>query len=186
MKRRDEWVGELYKEHGALVRSVLRRMGANAAELPDLVQNVFAAAHRRRAKLPQDAEGARRWLLDAARKLAANWRRLLRHHHELLGHPELLRNAPAEPVDPEAHLVLRDLLFRALGKLDASERRILVLHHLHGEPLGELGKQLGLTKSGAHVRLQEAEKRMRTLVRRYESESCPWPCAMRRLQKPER
>ncbi len=186
MKRCDDWVSALFEEHGKQVRSVLRRMGADAAELPDLVQNVFVAAHRRRAKLPRDAEGARRWLLNTARKHAANWHRLFRHHYEVLGHPELVLNAPADPIDPEAYLGLRELLSCALDGLDAAERRILVLHHLEGEPLVELGKRLGLSKAGAHVRLQKAEERVRTLVRRYESERCPWPCAMRRLQKPER
>jgi len=185
VKRRDDWVGVLYLEHGKQVRSVLRRMGIDSAELPDLVQKVFMAAHRRRAKLPRDAEGAKRWLLEAARKHAANWHRLIRHHYEVLGCHVLVLNTPAEPVDPEAHLVLRDLLLRALGKLDEVERQILVLYYLEGEPLRELGKQLGITKSGAHIRLQAAKERMQMLVRRYKSESCQWRCGIRHSQKPE-
>ncbi|UQA61826.1 sigma-70 family RNA polymerase sigma factor [Polyangium aurulentum] len=56
---------------------------------------------------------------------------------------------------------------RALSKLDAVEREILVRYHVAGETCDELGGGLGLTRSGAHARLQPAEARMRAVVRRY-------------------
>jgi RNA polymerase sigma factor (sigma-70 family) len=167
VKRRDDRVGALFKEHRKSVKAILRRVGVDGPEVDDLVQNVFVVAQRRIAKLPKDAEEAERWILDVARKQAANWRRLYRHHYEVLGGDELIAEAVAEPADPEAHLVLRDRVWRALGKLDASERRILIGHHLGGETMEELGELLGLTKSGAYARLQRAEKRMRKLLSRY-------------------
>ncbi|UQA60402.1 RNA polymerase sigma factor [Polyangium aurulentum] len=167
MKRRDDRVGPLFREHRKAVSSILRRLGVAAVDVDDLVQNVFVVAQRRIAKLPKDAEGARHWLLATARKHAANWHRLYRHKYEVLGWDELEMEVAAEPADPEAHLALRDGVWRALEELDESERRILILYHLDGESLAELGKRLGLTKSGAHVRLQAAEDRFRELVVRY-------------------
>lgn len=161
----DDIVRRLFDAHQRAVKATLRRLGVADAALDDLVQNVFVVAHRRVAKLPKDAEGARRWILDTARKHAANWHRLYRHHYEVLGCDELVSETPAEPTDPEAQLEFRDLVWRALDKLDDDDRRALVGHHLGGETLSELGALLGLTKSGAHARLQAAEDRFRELVR---------------------
>jgi RNA polymerase sigma-70 factor, ECF subfamily len=157
VKRSDHRVGPLCKAHEKEVKSTLRRFGARGAEANDLVQNVFLAAHLRLAKLPKDAEDARLWLLDTARKLAANWRRLSRHRYEVLGCDELVRVAVAEPEDPEVHLALRDLVLRALDQLDEPERRILVAHHVSGKSLSELREECGVTRSGAHAQLRRAE-----------------------------
>ncbi|UQA59966.1 sigma-70 family RNA polymerase sigma factor [Polyangium aurulentum] len=165
MKCRDDAVGALFRAQAEAVASVLCHLGVDSAEVEDLTQNVFVVAHRRRAKLPKDAEGARRWLLEAARKHAANWRCLFRHQYEVLGY-ELVLQAVGEPEDPEAHLALRDVVFRALDQLDEPEREILVLYHLVGESLEKLGALFALTRSGAYARLQTAEERMRGSVRK--------------------
>ncbi|UQA55549.1 RNA polymerase sigma factor [Polyangium aurulentum] len=168
----DERVGALFREHRKAMKAALRRLSIDGVDADDLVQNIFYVAHQRSAKLPQDAEGVKRWLLDVARKHAANWHRLSRHQCEVLGRHELVIGAAADPADPEAHLALRDIIGRALGKLDEDERRILMLHHMGGATMQELGELLGLTKSGAHVRLRTAEERMRKMVRRYQAERC--------------
>jgi RNA polymerase sigma-70 factor (ECF subfamily) len=166
VKRSDERVAALYKKHRDAVRATFRRLAIDGVEADDLVQNVFVVAQRRIAKLPEDAEDAERWLLDVARKHAANWRRLYRHRYEVLGPDELVMEVPAEPADPEAHLALRELFWRTLDALDESERQLLLLYHLRGESLAELGKRLGLTKSGAHARVQGAGEQF---VRRYKA-----------------
>ncbi|UQA57029.1 RNA polymerase sigma factor [Polyangium aurulentum] len=170
MKLRDDRVGALFREHRKAVRSALRRSGVAAVEVDDLVQNVFVVAQRRIAKLPKDAEDAKRWLLDAARKHAANWHRLYRHKYEVLGWDEFEMEVAAEPADPEAYLALRDGVWRALDELDESERWILISYHLGGETLQACGAKLGLTKSGSYMRLQAAKERMRELVRRYQAD----------------
>jgi len=163
----DDRVRSLFTAHREDVTSVLRRLGIAAVEVDDLVQNVFVVAQRRGASLPKHAEGAKRWILDVARKHAANWHRLYRHRYEVLGLHDVITRAAAEPIDPEAFLALREVVWRALEKLDDDERRVLVGHHLGGETMAELGDLLGLTRSGAHARLQAAEGRFRELVRRY-------------------
>jgi RNA polymerase sigma-70 factor (ECF subfamily) len=172
VKRSVDIVGPLYREHHKAVRSTFRRLGVDGAEADDLVQNVFVVAQRRIAKLPKDAEGAKRWLLDTARKHAANWHRLFRHQYEVLGWDEPLDEieVAAEPANPEAHLALRDLVRRAIGKLAKHDREILVRHLVEGESLEELAKQFSRSKSGAHVRVERAAARVRMLVSRYESE----------------
>jgi RNA polymerase sigma factor (sigma-70 family) len=158
-------VGALFRAHAGAVRSVLRRLCDDEATVDDLHQNVFICAYRRRAKVPSDSALAKAWLLDAARKQAANWRRLARHAYEVID-LEAVMKAAAEPEDPQAHAELCDLVRCALFELEEGEREVLVRHHVVGETCEELGGGLGLTKSGAHARLRAAEERMRGIVRR--------------------
>ena len=160
------FIEALYKAHAAAVLAKLRRLGIEGSALDDLLQDVFVVAWRRQAKIPKDAADARRWLLDSARKHAANFHRLHRHKYEELD-PHAIEAAVAEPEDPEAHLVVCDLIHNALGELDELTRESLVRHHVVGESLDELRARVGLTKSGAHARLQAAEERMRALVHRH-------------------
>jgi RNA polymerase sigma factor (sigma-70 family) len=172
-KKQRERAREAVARECFAVKATLRRVGVAAAEVDDLVQNVFVVAQRRVTKLPKDAEGARGWLLDTARKHAANWHRLCRHQYEVLGCDEIVNETAAEPKDPEAQLALRDLVWRALDKLDDDERRALIGHHLGGQTMSELGKVLGLSRAGAYVRVRKAEKRFRELVGRYARWSDP-------------
>jgi len=160
------FVEALYKAHAAAVLAKLRRLGIEGPALHDLLQDVFVVAWRRYAKIPKDAADARRWLLDSARKHAANFHRLHRHKYEELD-PHAIEVARAEPEDPEAQAELSNLVWSVLRELDEPVRESLVRHHVVGESLEELGARLGLTKSGVHARLQAAEERMRALVPRH-------------------
>ncbi|MDI1484487.1 hypothetical protein [Polyangium sp. y55x31] len=55
--------------------------------------------------------------------------------------------------EPEAHAELVDAVRVALGRLDASDRELLVWALVEGETLREIGRRIGLRKSGAEVRV---------------------------------
>ncbi|UQA62935.1 RNA polymerase sigma factor [Polyangium aurulentum] len=152
---------QLFEKYVDAVRTKLRRLGLEGPDLEDMVQTVYAVAGRRVAKIPKDDEGSRRWLLDAARKHAANWHRLYRHTYETFDF-EAIDRATSEPDDPEQYLELRDLVRRTGMRLDPVDREILLRHDLDGESLQEIARWLGLTKSGAHVRLTQARDRFAT------------------------
>jgi len=158
--------GTLFRAHEAAVRAKLRSLCGDGPEVDDLLQNVFIIAHRRYAKVPKAPELANAWLLEAARKQAANWHRLFRHTYEVIDLNAVLV-AVAEPEDPEAHAALCDLVRRALRELDPADRELLVRHHVEGETCAELAAWLGLSRAGAGARLHAAEKRLRGMVRRY-------------------
>jgi RNA polymerase sigma factor (sigma-70 family) len=138
--------------------------------LDDLVQEVFLVVHRRRAEVPADPAHAKRWLLEATKNHAANWRRLSRHKYEELD-MQAVANAFAKPEDPEAHAALRDLVCRALYTLDPPDRELLARHHLGGESFTELAAQLRASRSTAHLRCRSIEARMRRNVLRRDA----WP-----------
>jgi RNA polymerase sigma-70 factor, ECF subfamily len=151
-----QWVSELYVAHASAVRDKLRTLGLDNPDLEDLLQDTFMVAARKRAKLPKNGKRAKAWLVVTARKLAANWRRLQRHSFETFGLAEVIDRAAAEPEDPEGAYIARDLVQYALRRLSAEDRDILVSHGVGGRSVADLAAQLGMTKSGAYVRLQRA------------------------------
>ncbi|UQA61424.1 RNA polymerase sigma factor [Polyangium aurulentum] len=160
-------VEALYKAHADAVLAKLRRLGIEGPALEDLLQDVFVIALRRQAKIPKDNDSARRWLFDAARKLAANFHRLYRHKYEALD-PDAIDAALAEPEDPEEHIALCNLVRTALRELSSKDVELLRRHAIDGESLPELATWLRITKSGAHVRLERAKERLRVQVARLE------------------
>ncbi len=153
-------VEALYRAHAKAVRAELRRRGVGDASAEDLVQEVFLVVHRRHAEIPAEPNIAKQWLLESAKKHAANWRRLFRHRYEKLD-MAAVANAVAEPRDPEAHAALCDLVCRAFRKLAPPERELIARHHLCGESFSELAGQLCLSRSAVHVRCRRVEECMR-------------------------
>jgi RNA polymerase sigma-70 factor, ECF subfamily len=158
-------VHDLYVKYAEAVRAKLRRRGIEGVDLDELVQDVFCIAARRHKKIPKDNEGARRWLLDTARKHSANWHRLYRHIYETFDN-EQIKRVPAPPEDTEGYLMVRDLVRQTMLRLDPIDREILARHDIDGESLQEISRWLGMTKSGAHVRLQGARERLRSQIER--------------------
>jgi RNA polymerase sigma factor (sigma-70 family) len=161
----NETCSPLYAEHATAVRTTLRRRGVPEDELGDFVHAVFSIAQARHERVPKNKSGARRWLLDVARKVSANWHRLYQHFYEVL-EPEAIADAIAEPEDMEGHLEMCLDIHTALGRLAPEDQELLWRHAVDGESLQELAPWLGLSKSGVHVRLVEVKQRMRALLQK--------------------
>ncbi len=152
----------LYALHGNAVRLKLRRLGFRGETLEDLQQDVFVIALRRVEDIPTANAGP--WLIRVARWVVANYRRrrCRRNFVELL-EPEAgvaTPDAASEPLD-ELHEVVR----HALDELDAVDRELVLRRDLGGENVAEIGRDLGLTTRGAHVRLSAARERLRLAIR---------------------
>jgi RNA polymerase sigma-70 factor (ECF subfamily) len=150
---------ETYDAHGEAVRTKLRKLGVSGPDLNEMVQTVFSVAQRRRKEMPRDKNGARRWLLDVARKHAANWHRLYRHYYETLDAPEIIENALARPEDPEREFAIIDVVQKTMSRLSPEDQEVLILHDIDGASLRQIAEMLNLTKSGVHVRLTRARER---------------------------
>jgi len=140
------------------VRTKLRKSGVSGADLDDLTQSVFSTASRRAASIPRDDEQAKRWLLDMARKQAANFRRLYRHTYET-SDMRVVREAKAKPEETEEHYAGCELMRKTVDDLGEEEREILLRHDVFGDSLREIAQRFGMTKSGAHIRLHQARER---------------------------
>jgi len=160
----EAFIAALYAAFGESVRAKLRGVGVdNGDDVEDLSQTVFLVALRSERRLPRDLKAAGLWLVAAARKIAANYQRLFRRTYEVQNN-DAIDGAIAEPVDPEAALTLRILVHESAQRLDITEREILERYHFDGDRLVDLAKWLGLTKSGAHMRLRHIEARLAAII----------------------
>jgi RNA polymerase sigma-70 factor (ECF subfamily) len=137
--------GELVRRHGAAVRALLRRMGADASLADDLAQDAFLAAFEQITEFR--GEGTfQAWVKRiAARAFVKRWRRG--------AHEELMAETPepeADHPDPAASIDLDG----ALRTLAASERVCVTLCYgvgmSHSEAALALNAPLGTVKS--HVK----------------------------------
>jgi RNA polymerase sigma factor (sigma-70 family) len=140
--------GELVRRHGAAVRALLRRMGADSASADDVAQDAFIAAFEQIADFR--GRGAfQAWVKRiAARLYVRRWRREARL--------EPLAGEDAGVVDRvgEGAAVDRIDLDEALKTLSPSERLCVSLCYgagfSHGEAAAALNTPLGTVKS--HVK----------------------------------
>src|SRR5689334_20757026 len=118
----------LFEKHQEAVRARLRVAGIQGADLDELFQAVFSVACRRISIVPANDEEAKYWLLDVARKQAANFRRLYRHVYEVVN-TEIVEAAPEDPdEDTEQSMALRDAVRQAAAQLSEEDREILLRH----------------------------------------------------------
>jgi RNA polymerase sigma-70 factor, ECF subfamily len=156
---RKQVVAELYNAYERAVRRRLARLGIEEPEIEDAVQDIFLIALRKYKQIPKDAKLARRWFMSTARRWAANWHRLYRHTYEEVVDPEVLLGVIAESEDRENNIAERELVHLALMRLGPLDLDVLRRHDIEGESLQEIADWLGITKSGAHVRLNHARER---------------------------
>lgn len=153
-----------YLAHADAVRARLRRLGFEPDDVDDLCQDVFETALAPGSSFAEHEKGsARRWLLDTARKLAANERRLFRHEYEVRD-IRAVNYAIAEPEDPEREMALRELVHKATSKLDGTDRIIVIYYHLEGASLRELANALRVRRSTAFVRMRKVTVRLRGIL----------------------
>jgi RNA polymerase sigma-70 factor (ECF subfamily) len=153
--------GELARRHGAGVRALLRRMGADASLADDLAQDALLAAYEHIAEFRGEGPFAG-WLKRiAARLYVRRWRR----RAEL--DPMETRDDEASPDGPstdEGDAVARLDLDEALRLLSASERLCVSLCFgagmSHAEAADALKAPLGTVKSHTRRGMDKLRKRL--------------------------
>lgn len=131
-----------------------RRVGRDRAE--EIVSDVLLAAAQAERSGTQLSAG---WLIGVARnKVVDEWRRDERRARLI----ERMRSECmllASNDGPETAL-LGDVA-RALGRLSAHHRSLLVRHYVHGIPLGELAADAGLSYPAAESAIARARRAFR-------------------------
>lgn len=150
----------MYREHvDAVFRVACRILGANDADVDDVVQHTFLAAidgaerFDGRSKLSTWLVGiATRRALDHVRARArrARWASV----RALVG----LGSGPSER--PDARVEGASLAERALAELTPDQRVVFVLHEVEGHTLQEIADMTGTGISTLHARLAAARKRL--------------------------
>ncbi len=153
-----------FRSHHAFVWRCVRRLGVPAAELDDVVQEVFLAAYRDRTHF-EGRSSLKTWLYG----VAVNRARM--HHRAQARRRQRQEDGGARMVAaPPSDLVTRhaavDLLDRLVSTLDAHKAEVFVLIELEDVPAKDVATQLGLSVNTVHSRLRLARARITTEVRR--------------------
>ncbi|GAA3923769.1 RNA polymerase sigma factor [Microbacterium invictum] len=120
----------------------------------DLTAEVFTTAWRRRDDLPRGAELP--WLYKTAGFVLAN-------HRRRAATLPLHALPPLTTPDHAEQAARSDELARALGRLSARDREVLMLHAWDGLDGNELATVLGVSRSGAQAALSRARARLRVV-----------------------
>jgi len=141
-----------WAQYQAPVYNFMRRMGLDQPLAADLAQETFVRALRGTHRYRGDAS-VRAWVLGIARNVFREWLRSGRREipvAEVAERP-VREPAGAEPVDVE----------RALARLDADHREVLVLRFVLDLPSREVAAALGITDDAARQRVSRAKAEFR-------------------------
>lgn len=134
----------------------LRRLGVREADLGDVAQELFLTVHDRLADY-DPSRPIRTWLHGFCLRFASNYRRLARHRG---------KDLPDEPPasDRSDAAATRDLVMRALERLDFEKRTTLVLHDMEGLSAPEIAELTKVPLNTVYSRLRLARADFREAI----------------------
>lgn len=136
--------------HGDVSRFVSRRI---SWDVDDVIEEIYAAAWRRRSELPDSAEDVRIWLYATGRRIIANklrWRARLDRFNSLSAPLLEQPNGVTSTLDSKVH--------DALMKLHSEQREALMLVEWEGLTVTDAAKVLAVTPSTLTKRLHAARE----------------------------
>ncbi|MFZ6180750.1 RNA polymerase sigma factor [Nannocystis pusilla] len=148
----------VYREHFQFVWRSARRLGAPAAALDDVVQDVFLIVARRLTEFRGEAS-MRTWLFAITMRVVQVHRRSASRH---LRRVEAFAEAHAEGggSDPYARKDATDTLLKLLDQLDDERRAVFVLAELEGMTAQEIAAGLALNVNTVYSRLRAARQQL--------------------------
>jgi RNA polymerase sigma-70 factor (ECF subfamily) len=173
----------LFRRHATFVASFLHRLGAHKAELDDLVQEVFMAAHRKGGFRPGPASPTTFLARLALEARLASQRRNLRFRGaqnsdlggQVLGRP---------PHAPDRNFWLQQAaqqMERVLSHMEPGARAVFVLFELEGQSCESIAAGLDLKVGTVYSRLHVARKVFAAKVARDVANDAPGRVASRQL-----
>lgn len=153
-------VAALYDAHAELVWKALHRFGVRTADAPDLLQEVFLVAHRRRAEIDGSRPVAP-FLWGIALGLARNYRRrAFRRAEELSDAADLCGHED----DALERRELRRRIGRALDTLEPEKRAVFVMFEMEGLAGAAIAELTGVPLGTVHSRLHAARRELSSLL----------------------
>ncbi len=151
-----------FDAHADAVARFARRMGIRAADLDDLVQDVFLAAQDAGGFRP-GAASERSWYL------RLTWYAVIRQRRreDRSGGPTAIEHAS---VDADQHRTMeaKEQFARVSAALDAlseNHRAVVVLFDIEGYAAEEIAASLGVPLGTVHSRLHHARRRLAAILR---------------------
>lgn len=159
--------GELFRHHGRFVANFLWKLGVNAEEIGDLVQEVFLVAHKRGGFVEREARPTT-WLAEIAVRVASTRRRSLSRSPQRaeLGDAADIPTHSASPADLAAASEGLERVQKALDAMDINHRAVFVLYELEGESCEAIAESLGVPVGTVFSRLHTARKNFQKMHNR--------------------
>jgi RNA polymerase sigma-70 factor (ECF subfamily) len=154
-------LGALFDAHHQRLYRLARRMSRNGDEARDLVQDTFLRAARSPRSVPSGESAEEAWLVRVLVNLCRDrWRQTANR--------ERLDRATAptavSPADPEAALLARSVVWRALDTLDPRRRAVLVMHELEGLAVDVIARTLGVTAVTVRWHLSKGRAQLAAVI----------------------
>jgi RNA polymerase sigma-70 factor (ECF subfamily) len=156
---------DVFRDYGAYVPGLLRRLGVAEREVEDVAQDVFIVVHRQLPGFRGDST-VKTWLCGITLRVARSHLRLARVRKLFLGEPAV--EPSREPAQLESALLSERvrLLQRALDELPEVQRRVFVLYELEELSIHEIAKLLGVSEKTSYTRLYAARSKVERSLRR--------------------
>ena len=150
---------QLFDRYGEYVERLIVRVLGLDAEVPDLINEVFARAFERIERL-EDAAALKAWIGSIAVFTARSFLRDRRSRRRFLGFfaPEELPEIPFSSVPVECSLALLRT-YQVLDKLPPDERIAFALRFVDGMSLGEIAEVMHVSIGTVKRRLTRGRKR---------------------------
>lgn len=155
----------VFRDFGAYVPGLLRRLGVAEREVEDVAQDVFTVIHRKLPGFRGDST-LKTWVCGVTLRVARSHLRLSRVRKLVLGEPALEPSQP--PAQFESALLAERvrMLQRALDELPDHQRRVFVLYELEELPMHEIAGVLGCSEKTSYTRLYAARDKVERALRR--------------------
>jgi RNA polymerase sigma-70 factor (ECF subfamily) len=164
-------LGALFDVHHQRLYRLARRMSRGADEARDLVQDTFLRAARA-GSVPSGASAEEAWLVRVLVNLCRDrWRQTanrerLRLRQGYGGQVDgVTTPTRIESADPEAALVARSVVWRALATLDPRRRAVLVMYELEEVPVEVIARTLGVTSVTVRWHLSKGRRQLAAAIR---------------------
>jgi RNA polymerase sigma-70 factor, ECF subfamily len=157
---------QLFERYGDYVERLIVRVLGLDAEVPDLINEVFARAFERIERL-EDATALKGWLGSIAIFTARTFLRDRRSRRRFLGFfaPEELPEVPYRPAPVECSMAL-SRTYQVLSTLTPDERIAFALRFIDGMSLGEVAEVMDLSIGTVKRRLKRAQQRFVSAAQR--------------------
>ncbi len=148
----------LVDTHHVRLFGLARRLSSSHDEARDLVQETLVRALRAKG-LPQERQEQEAWLITALVNLARD-----RGRRAAVRTRNAAESRAPSGSSPEAAYVAKIAVERALDRLDARRRAVIVLHELDGEPVKRIAALLGIAPVTVRWHLARARKQLAIML----------------------
>jgi RNA polymerase sigma-70 factor (ECF subfamily) len=145
----------VFREHGAYVWRVLRRLGVSESDVDDVCQEVFLVVHRRLSQF-EGRSSLRTWVYGICVRVASDYRKRSFRRKETVTESPPEELSASDPHGEATGREARALLDKIVSELDDDKRAVFVLYEIEELAMNEVAAAVGCPLQTAYSRLHAA------------------------------